>query len=515
MFVVGLIAAACGGDDDDASGDDGSAETTEDTASDDAGSDDGSDGGSDDADAGSDDGDDGEEPADGEAPVEDEERTASDVGITEDTIKIGLVISDLEGLRDIGFPLPEALTNDHLLDRYRKTFDRWNEAGGINGRMIETVDLTWDPLDPATMENACTRGTLDEQIFMAVNASGFSATFVPCFAVDNDTTFLFGEVISQSIIDQAPERIFSLNPTSEVVAELGAQLAIDQGLVPEGTKVGILSSAGNPSINAAGQRTLEVVEAAGFETVLIEANTVTDDNAALNAETAAAVGTFSAEGVGHAFMLLPFTNAAGFWTEVEATDPDWDVTIIDAASSNCTPFGASRTPASAAGSVCVTAYSSYLNPDNTFRDETEFEAACREQWKQDFAEEFAGSSDPGVPSGDIIETVDGETLYSDYAPGECTLLPALEHAFTNAGVNPTRDSFAEALRTYSGPNAFNSNGEGTFGPEKNFFATQLWAVEFRLADAETPRGEDGTFNGCPAPTNCWVPVTGEWQAIES
>lgn len=512
MLAFALIAAACG-DDDDSADTDGTAEATEEPASDDDGS---GDEGSDDTDSGDDAAADdaGDEATDGEAAVEDEERTASDVGITEDTIKIGLVISDLEGLRDIGFPLPEALTNDHLLDRYRNTIERWNEAGGINGRMIETVDLTWDPLDPATMEAACTRGTLDEQVFMAINASGFSATFVPCFAVDNDTTFFFGEVIAQSIIDQAPDRIFSLNPTSEVAGGLGAQLAIDQGLVAEGTKVGILSSANNPSINAAGQQVQEVVEAAGFETVLIEANTLTDDNAALNAETAAAVGTFTAEGVGHTFALLPFTNANGFWTEVEATSPDWAVTIIDAASSNCTPFGASRTPPSAEGSVCVTAYHSYITPDNTLREETEFETACREQWKQDFAEQFEGNSDPGVPSGDIIETVDGETLYSDYAPGECSILPMIEHALTNAGVNPTRDSFAEALRTYEGPLAFLSNGEGTFGPEKNFFATQMWAVEFRLADLETPRGDDGTFNGCPAPTNCWAPVTGEWQAIE-
>ena len=46
------------------------------------------------------------------------------------------------------------------------------------------------------------------------------------------------------------------------------------------------------------------------------------------------------------------------------------------------------------------------------------------------------------------------------------------------------------------------------------FATEMWEVEFRVVPPQTPRGADGLFNGCPAPTNCWVPVTGNWIAIE-
>ena len=43
--------------------------------------------------------------------------------------------------------------------------------------------------------------------------------------------------------------LLSLNPPSEVAGEAGAQLIVDQGLIPAGAKVGILdsiqSSAGN------------------------------------------------------------------------------------------------------------------------------------------------------------------------------------------------------------------------------------------------------------------------------
>ena len=91
----------------------------------------------------------------------------------------------------------------------------------------------------------------------------------------------------------------------------------------------------------------------------------------------------------------------------------------------------------------------------------------------------------------------------------------IKEALENAGVNPTRDSFADAMKELSGPQAFRSNGEGAFGPGKNYFSTQMQAVEFTLASRSTPKGADGTFNGCPAPVNCWIPVTGEWFKFDS
>jgi hypothetical protein len=70
------------------------------------------------------------------------------------------------------------------------------------------------------------------------------------------------------------------------------------------------------------------------------------------------------------------------------------------------------------------------------------------------------------------------------------------------------------IRAYgAGPQAFRSNGEGSFEPDKNYYSTQMQAVTFTVVDAETSRGEDGSFGGCPAPVNCWIPVTGDWTIV--
>ena len=71
-------------------------------------------------------------------------------GVTDTTIKIGVGVSDLDGLRAAGMALAPALTTQNLSKRVTSYFDAWNSAGGINGRTVEAVVLTWDPVKPAT-----------------------------------------------------------------------------------------------------------------------------------------------------------------------------------------------------------------------------------------------------------------------------------------------------------------------------------------------------------------------------
>ena len=442
-----------------------------------------------------------------------EERLASDIGITEDTITVAVIIADLEGLRNIGYPLPAGLSNETLTGRVSKYFDDWNAAGGINGRMFEMIEISWDPLSPASMENACIEATLDNEIFMAINGSGFNPTFVPCFTEDNDMLFILGDKAPQVQIDASPDRLFALFPPGEVAASTAGDVFLSETDLPTGSTIGILEPV-SPGVQAAVTELEQKLEDGGFNTTTITVNTLSGDNAAANAEAAAAVSQFNAEGAQQVFVLLPFINTEGFFGEIGKLQPEWGVSIIDVGPGMCTQFGASRTNPAAEGAKCITSTGSYTDSDGTILPDSEFEAQCRENWLRHFPV-FEGKSDIGTPSGEVgLETADGELLNSDYAPNECMIMRALYFTFQNAGVNPTRDSVADALKQYVGPAAQMSNKQGAFGPDKNYFATQMWEVEFRVVSPQTPRGADGLFNGCPAPTNCWVPVTGNWIGIK-
>ena len=56
-----------------------------------------------------------------------------------------------------------------------------------------------------------------------------------------------------------------------MAGEAGAQLIVDQGLIPAGAKVGILDST-NPPIAAAGESAASILEGAGYSTTTITVN---------------------------------------------------------------------------------------------------------------------------------------------------------------------------------------------------------------------------------------------------
>jgi ABC-type branched-subunit amino acid transport system substrate-binding protein len=108
LMAFGLVAAACGDSDDDDSADGGDTDTTEaaDSGGDDAGDDDG------------DDGDDGGDPAE----------VASDFGVVDNTIRIG-INADLSG--------PFASLVTEIVEAQTVYWEWVNENGGVDGYQIE------------------------------------------------------------------------------------------------------------------------------------------------------------------------------------------------------------------------------------------------------------------------------------------------------------------------------------------------------------------------------------------
>ncbi len=436
---------------------------------------------------------------------------STDTGVTGDSIKVGVLVADLDGLRASGIDLPEKLTTANLASRWTNVFEEWNEAGGINGRQIEPVTITWDPTDPASFEEACQQAALDEEVFLVVNANGFRGSSVPCFTVDNDTFVFFGETVDKNTLKASGKNLVVLGVPAEISAASAARVAVEDGILEEGQKVGILS-ANEPAIQAGGNRLERALKRDGFEVEKIEVNQLQADPAAINQESAAAVSTFEAENVDFVFVLLPFTSTSGFFGEAGESGSRFEYMIVDVASSSCTAFGASRTPAAAAGAPCVTAWDTWALPEGAgIREPNAFEAKCREKWDATYDEE----SYPGVPSGDNLETSDGRTLTNDFAQNECTMLPLLRKALRGAGKNLTHESLHRAfLKIGAGEGALISDGEGELAKGKPFFATKVHSVRLQPNTADQALDANGqTYNGCPAPVNCWIPLTGDWFEV--
>ena len=477
-FVAGasLIFAACGGDDG------GSVATEAPTAS--------------------------EAPASSEAPVTDapEAPTASDVGITADTIKIGVAVSDLEAIRAMGITIPETLTTDHLFKRWTVFFDKWNAAGGINGRQVEAVQLVWNPLDPSTFDTLCAAATVDNELFMVINGTGLSSTARKCL-LDAGMPIMYGDVMGQAELDTG--LAISLAAPSETVAEAGVTAWMDSTDAAPGSVVGVLSN-NTVTGSAAGKAAEAALTAGGFTPKLIEINSTQGDSAATNEEGAAAVAVFEAEGAVQTFVSTPFTETQGFWGAAAAAGLKFS--LLDTSSSGCSAFGLSRAPAAAVGSDCVTAYD-HATDGTSIRPDTEFEAACRSFYDESFSDYYGGPSNPGVPAGNVYTDVNGKTLISDYTPQECALANIMNLGLTAAGVNPTRQSYIDAvLNLGEVPLALAGGGTGKFAPGKPFAANALHTVRITAAAIDTAPDANGLYNGCAAPVNCGV-VVGDWTPI--
>ena len=448
---------------------------------------------------------DSEAPADTEAPAE--ERTASDVGVTADTIKIGAAVADLEAVRAVGISIPDTLTTEHLFDRYKVFVDDINDAGGINGRTIEIIPLTWNPLDQASFDTLCAAATIDNELFLVMNGTGLSSIARQCL-LDAGTLIMYGDVMSSD--ELATNLAISLAPPSDAVASAAVAAWIASTDAPAGSTVGVLSN-NSPSLSAAGKAAEAALEAAGYNAVLVEINSQSGDNAAINQEGADAVGAFQAEGAVHVLVGIPFTEFTGFSNAAAAAGLSYN--LMDTSSSGCSPYGATQVKPEAYGTDCTTAYD-HSTDGTSIRPDTEFEAYCRSVFDENFESYYGGMSMSGVPAGRIIEDANGKTFYSDYTPQECALMNILKLAFEGAGVNPTRASFMEAaLGLGEVPLALVSGGKGLLAPGKPFASTAVHTVRMTGADATTAPDANGLYNGCAAPVACGI-VISDWVSID-
>jgi len=444
-------------------------------------------------------------------------RAQSTQGVTDDEITVVALVSDLDGLRSKGFNLPEKLTTANLLKRWQGYADSYCQqlaadgtkgvkASGdsctINGRKIVVKPAVWDPIDATTFDQACTQATQDNSPFVVVNGNGYRQSSLACITVDNQTPMFYGESVYDELVKASGNRLISLGLSAETNAATTASLLSKAELAEKSAKIGILSG-NEPGIKAAGDALEKELKKSGYDVVeKVEVNTLQADPTAINRESGAAVATLQAAGADTVMILIPFTATSGYYQEQARSAATFKNIIIDASSSLCTQFGASRTPAEVVGAPCVTTWDTRaLATKDGVKEDNTFEAACRETF-DDFSNQ---TSQAGVPAGDV--TAGGVTYTEDLPPNECTMMSVLVPAIAKAGKSLTWDKvYKNILKTGKSDAAYMSNGEGSFAKKKPYFADSVHIQTLNTANAQTAKDANGTFNGCPAPVNCWIPV---------
>lgn len=225
LLALALVAAACGSDDDSDTETSAEEATTEATPAEEAPTEEGTEAPT-------------EEPTEApteeatEAPTEEPELTASYRGVTEDTIKIGVVLFDLDAILELGVDVGYGDQTQHV----QLAIDELNAAGGILGRQVEAVYRTISPVDPVESDQACIELTEDEEVFLVVGTQR-PAENVLCYTQLADTPFIgtlagvtdsvFADSLAPLLLAQtAPERA-----NDSIYAAMELEDAIEGGVI--------------------------------------------------------------------------------------------------------------------------------------------------------------------------------------------------------------------------------------------------------------------------------------------
>jgi ABC-type branched-subunit amino acid transport system substrate-binding protein len=222
-------------------------------------------------------------------------------GVTADTIKLGVVYLDFSKLKDV-IPSLDQGNYETAYQSYAKVI---NDAGGINGRKLELVFATFDPIDQSTASTACLQLTEDEKVF-AVVAAATTPAGSSCILVDHSTPMV-GGTQTEEALDAARAPWFAWDPSSASAAHKTVGGVLDEGGF-EGKKVAIVAAAADEGV---ARQTETQLKDAGVDVVNVAiASAPSGDASAAKGELQTFAERFRSDGadqvvvIGDAFVLF-------------------------------------------------------------------------------------------------------------------------------------------------------------------------------------------------------------------
>lgn len=112
--------------------------------------------------------------------------TASDVGVTPATVKIGFLIAQVGGLDQAGFALGLRTDMEAVIKAY---IDDLNAHGGVAGRQVTYVTTKVDPLTPSNQRAACLSMTEDQKVFAVLDSASTLGAQELCYGAEHHTPY--------------------------------------------------------------------------------------------------------------------------------------------------------------------------------------------------------------------------------------------------------------------------------------------------------------------------------------
>lgn len=239
--------------------------------------------------------------------------TSTDRGVTSRSVKVGFTVLDTAGASRVGVGV--GVTVEQQTAAWHAYVKDINARGGLHGRMIEPVVVTYDPLSEDSQRTACQKLTEDAKVFAVVGGFNYPSA-VSCITRENKTPLFSGYPSTMDeIYATSGGRFVTLYPkASRMMASIVA--ALDQAGRLKGRTIGILSQMQNDP----GGKTSAALEAAiehrGY-TVKRRADLDADTGTSA-AQVPVTVNQFKDDGINTVIVLAGLLTATQFVQQAES-----------------------------------------------------------------------------------------------------------------------------------------------------------------------------------------------------
>ncbi|MHB8465657.1 MAG: ABC transporter substrate-binding protein [Acidimicrobiales bacterium] len=397
--------------------------------------------------------------------------TASDVGVTATTIKVGIVLLDLGGASAFGAAVPgfDPKVQQHEWQTY---IDDLNKRGGVNGRKLQAVYVKADPVDTNSQRQACLQLTQDDKVFLVINGASALGTSELCVTAENHTLDFSGQLDPTEYYQRSGGLLITQQQHGNRWFTDWAR-ALDHIGKLRGRHLGILTDQDRADVMVNGGLVPSLRQLGYSVTYLAD---VSGDPERGPSEIPAQLQQMRVKGVDAVFLATSFVNATAFANDADKQQwrpqyftSDWSGDDVG------TLLGGM--PPSFDGAIATTDYAYSPSPAHP---EPAWAKECRQRWN--------------TLTGAAITPANGQ----DYANivAVCLTMRLVDTATTTAGRFLTRAGVSGAVQDL-GP--FNWGGlGGHFGPRRTD-----WAQNMRPMTWGNPQGSTATGNCNPNASKCW------------
>ncbi len=395
--------------------------------------------------------------------------TASDVGVTADTIKIGLLVPTSS---EIGSTTDQ---RDVQVAEFRAATDAINERGGIHGRRIELVDATYDVLDQDSGTRAsCLALADDAKVFAAFNTTGYGPPGALCLTREKGVPFLQGSGHPEEIYSQANGLYSSTFDNQTRNFRNMVQILHDLGAL-KGRKVGVLGTEWIGLRREQEEGIVHTLQALGYDPFVYW---LSGDPVSSQTQIPVAVQQMRSNGVTAVLLGADFISGQSFaqtaagqgYTPFYGAADPW---------SYSTDYVVANMPATFDGAITTTAWRSYDHRAGV--PEPAIDAQCAKDFEDD----------TGI---DLDRTNDPDALYTGTLLA-CGVVQRFEKAALAAGPNLTRAALVEAIGNLGTIEIPFAGGPGTYRPDKrdgaDFYRPQVWRAECKCWQPIVPQFSRG------------------------